>query len=55
MLGGEVRQPLQLVLLRQKAAEPLHGLIVPLPGAEAPLAVVPVELIKLREKVVILV
>ena len=55
-VGGQVLaiyvgQFLQPVLLREKFAEPLHGLVIPLLGAEASLAVVPGNLVQLGGKV----
>jgi hypothetical protein len=50
MLAGDVGQLLQAVLLRQIAAKPLHGLIVPLPGLVALLPVVPGQLVQLGDE-----
>ena len=54
VFGGDVGQALQAVPLGQKAAEPLHGLIVALFGPKAALPVVAMELVQLCEKILIM-
>lgn len=49
MLGCNIGQPLQAVLLCQKAAKAFHRLIVPLPGFEATLPVVAAEFFQLNQ------
>lgn len=55
MLRRDVRQPLQAVDLRQKAAEPLHGFIVPGPGLITALAVVSVEFVHLEHEIKVMI
>ena len=50
MLAVDVSQLLKAILLREEFAEPLHGLVIPLLGAEASLAVVPGNLVQLGGK-----
>ena len=50
MLAVDVSQLLKAILLREEFAEPLHGLVIPLLGAEASLAVVPGGLVQLSDE-----
>lgn len=50
MLAVDVRQLLQTIFLRKEFSEPLHGLIVPLLGTEAALAVVSGSLVQLSDE-----
>ena len=50
VLAVDVGQLLQTIFLRKKFAEPLHGLVVPLLGAETTLAVVPGGLVQLSDE-----
>ena len=55
MLRRNVRQPLQAIDLRQEAAEPLHGFIVPGPRLIAALAVMTVELVHLEHEIKVMI
>lgn len=46
----DVRQLLQTIFLRKEFAEPLHGLVISLLGAEAALSIVPGNLVQLGGK-----
>ena len=50
MLPADVGQLLQAEGISQEGAEPLHGLVIPLLGAEAPLAVMTGQLVQLGEQ-----
>ena len=50
MLAGDVGQLPQMVNISEEPAEPLHGLIVPLPGLVALLPVVPGQLVQLGDE-----
>ena len=50
MLSVDVGQLLQAEGVGQEGAEPLHGLVIPLLGAEAPLAVMTGQLVQLGEQ-----
>ncbi len=53
MLGRDIGQLLQVVLLGQKTAKTLHGLVVPLFGAVAALSVVAGNLVQLGDEGVV--
>ena len=55
MLWRDVRQPLQAINLRQEAAEPLHGFIVPGPGLIAALSIMAVELVHLEHEIEVMI
>ena len=55
MLRRNVRQPLQAINLRQEAAEPLHGFIVPGPGLIAALSIMAVELVHLEHEIEVMI
>ena len=50
MLAADIGQLLETIFVGQICAEPLHGLIVPVLGAEAALTVMPCQFVQLADK-----
>ena len=53
MLARDIGQLLQMVNISEELAEPLHGLVITLPGLIAALPVVPLQLVQLSQEGVI--
>ena len=53
MLARDIGQLLQMVNISEEPAEPLHGLVITLPGLIAALPVVPLQLVQLSQEGVI--